>query len=77
MSANNSISSGWVLAHELGHVLSAKIECWKYNLMKEYSRECYNGANWFVHDYIRDLQPDYLRQDQVNAIVESIQNRFS
>ena len=77
MSSNTSISLGWVLAHELGHVLSVKIECWKYNLMKEYSRECYNGANWFVYDYIRDLQPDYLRQDQVNAIVESIQNRFS
>lgn len=76
MSANNTMYSGWVLAHELGHVLSAKISCWKYNLMKEYSRVCYNGANWFVHDYIRDLKPDYLKQDQVNAIVESIQTRF-
>lgn len=77
MSANNTIYPGWVLAHELGHVLSADISCWKYNLMKEYSRVCYNGANWFVHDYIRDLKPGYLRQDQVDSIVASIQNRFS
>lgn len=76
MSANSSRPS-WVLAHELGHVLSARKECWKYNLMKEYSRECYNGANWFVHDYIRDLWPDYLNQEQVDAVVKSVQNRFS
>ncbi len=74
MSANSTMH-GWVLAHELGHVLSAKIECWRYNLMKEYSRECY-GANWITHDFIRDLQPTYLNQDQVNAIVESIKRSF-
>jgi hypothetical protein len=75
MSANSEMQ-GWVLAHELGHILSAKKECWKYNLMKEYSKECYNGANWFVHDYIRDLRPNYLNQEQVNAILESVMNRF-
>lgn len=76
MSINNSISPEWVLAHELGHVLSARMECWKYNLMKEYSRACYNGANWFVHDYIRDLKPSYLKQEQVDAIVQSVRTRF-
>jgi len=75
--SSNSTMPGWVLSHELGHVLSAKIECWRYNLMKEYSRVCYNGANWFVHDYIRDLKPDFLTQEQVDAVVNSVQERFS
>lgn len=72
---NNSMS-GWVLAHELGHVLGAEKECWRFNLMKEYSRECY-GANWITHDFIRDLQPDFLNQEQINAVVNSIKTRFS
>src|SRR3989344_8630695 len=75
MSANSK-EQGWVLAHELGHILSAKKECWKYNLMKEYSNECFNGANWFVHNYIRDLRPAYLTQEQVDSIVQSVKNRF-
>ena len=58
MSTNSSMQ-GWVLAHETGHILSAKIECWRYNLTKEYSRECY-AANWMTHDFIRDLKPDFL-----------------
>ncbi len=74
--SGNSNEQGWVLAHELGHILSARKQCWKYNLMKEYSKECYNGANWFVHDYIRDLRPAYLNQEQVNAMVESVKSRF-
>jgi len=74
--SDNSSMPDWVLAHELGHVLSAEVKCWKYNLMKEYSRVCYNGANWFVHDYIRDLKPDFLTQEQVNSIVKSIKERF-
>ncbi len=72
---NNSMS-GWVLAHELGHVLGAEKECWRFNLMKEYSRECY-GANWITHDFIRDLQPDFLNQEQIDAVVNSIKTRFS
>lgn len=72
---NNSMS-GWVLAHELGHVLGAEKECWRFNLMKEYSRECY-GANWITHDFIRDLQPDFLNQEQINAVVNSIKTRFT
>ena len=72
---NNSMP-GWVLAHELGHVLGAEKECWKFNLMKEYSGECF-GANWVTHDFIRDLQPDFLNQKQVNSIKSSIQTRFS
>jgi hypothetical protein len=78
MSINSSLPSYWVLSHELGHVLSAKIECWRFNLMKEFSNGvCWKGTNWFVHDYIRDLKPDYLNQEQVNSIVESIKTRFS
>jgi hypothetical protein len=72
---NNSMS-GWVLAHELGHVLGAEKECWRFNLMKEYSRECY-GANWITHDFIRDLQPDFLNQKQIDVIVNSIKTRFT
>lgn len=72
---NNSMS-GWVLAHELGHVLGAEKECWRFNLMKEYSRECY-GANWITHDFIRDLQPDFLNQEQIDVIVNSIKTRFN
>lgn len=67
---------GWVLSHELGHILSARIECWRFNLMKELSKECYR-ANWITHDFIRDLQPDFLNQNQVNSIVNSIKTQFS
>ncbi len=72
---NNSMP-GWVLAHELGHVLGAEKECWKFNLMKEYSGECF-GANWVTHDFIRDLQPDFLNQKQVDVITNSIKTRFT
>jgi hypothetical protein len=75
MSTNSTIAPGWVLAHELGHVLSAEKKCWKFNLMKEYSRECF-GANWITHDFIRDFRPDFLNQKQVNALVTSIRTRF-
>lgn len=75
MAVNNSMPY-WVLAHETGHILSAKIECWKFNLMKEYSSECY-GANWVTHNFIRELRPDFLNQKQVSAIVNSIETRFS
>ncbi|GEM_PF-3722894 len=72
---NNSMS-GWVLAHELGHVFWAEKECWKFNLMKEYSRECCR-ANWITHDFIRNLQPDFLNQKQVDMIKSSIKTRFT
>lgn len=72
---NNSMD-GWVLAHELGHVLGAKRECWRSNLMKEYSRDCYS-ANWITHNFIRDLQPVFLNQKQVDTVAESAKNRFS
>jgi len=72
---NNSMP-GWVLAHELGHVLGAEKECWKFNLMKEYSGECF-GANWVTHDFIRDLQPDFLNQKQVDVITKSVKTRFT
>ena len=75
MSLKPSIAPGWILSHETGHVLSAKVACWKFNLMKEYSRECF-AANWITHDYIRDLQPDFLNQKQVNSMVNTIKNNF-
>jgi len=74
MSANTTISSGWVLAHEMGHILNAKISCWRFNLMKEYSGECY-AANWVTHNFIRDLRPDFLSQKQVDVMVKTIKNR--
>lgn len=74
MSVNNTMQ-GWILSHELGHVFSAKVQCWKFNLMKEISNEC-SKANWITHDFIRGLQPDFLNQNQVNTIVESIKTRF-
>lgn len=73
----NSSMIGWVLSHELGHVLNAKKECWKYNLMKEYSFEECSKANWVTHDFIRDFQPDFLNQKQIDVITESVRNRFS
>jgi hypothetical protein len=74
MSANTPISSGWILAHELGHVLSVEKEYLKYNLMKEGSD---NIVNWLVHDYLRNQKPSYLRQEQIDTIVRSVQTRFS
>lgn len=75
ISLNNS-KSGWVLAHELGHILGAGKKCWKFNLMKEYSKEC-SSINSFTHNFIRNLQPDLLYQEQVNTMVNSIKERFT
>lgn len=75
ISLNNS-KSGWVLAHEFGHILGAEKECWKFNLMKEYSKEC-PEINCLTHNFIRNLQPDLLFQKQVNAISNSIKKRFT
>ncbi len=72
----NDSMSGWVLAHELGHVLGAEKECWRFNLMKEYSKEC-SEANWISHNFIREMQPDFLNQKQVDIIVGSTKSRFS
>jgi hypothetical protein len=76
VSTGSSMPYEWVLSHELGHVLNARISCWRFNLMKEYSRACY-GANWVTHDFIRDLRPDFLNQEQVNAITNSVKTRFA
>jgi hypothetical protein len=71
---NGSSSAGWVLAHELGHIFGAKSECWRFNLMKEYSGYC-PKSNWITHNFIKELYPNFLDQQQVDIIVNSIKAR--
>ena len=65
---------GWNLAHELGHVMWAKIKCWKWNLMIEYSPECsmtlFQG---WSHDLIKFFSPKFLNQEQIDNVKVSIQ----
>jgi len=42
--------------------------------MKEYSNEC-SKAKGITHNFVRELQPTFLNQEQVNILIRSIKTR--
>ena len=65
---------GWNLAHEMGHMLSANVSFWQWNLMIECSSECSKpyALQGIEHDLIKSLKPYFLSKTQISSVLNAI-----